>query len=274
VTRIDAATLPAATGRPNEDFFLASPEVAVLLDGAGLPPELGSGCRHGVAWFARRAGNRLFAAASTPERRELAECLRQALAEVAAEHEDCDLSHPNTPSATVIAVRVGEDRLEYLVLCDSTLLLDHADGRVEAITDGRLEELIRRYSADVDVHPAGTPEHAAAFRTFVGRIRHDRNQPGGFWVASARPDAADEAITGSVELSALRGFALLSDGATRPVDLFGLTSWDRLAETLRTDGSTALLAEVREAERSDPKAERWPRNKVYDDATVVQLRFD
>lgn len=271
--RSDAATIPSRTDRPNEDFFLVSPEVAVVIDGAGLPPDLESGCEHGVAWFARRAGSRLFAAAGAPEQRTLTECLRQALTEVAGEHPDCDLSHPHTPSATVVATRITADRLEYLVLCDSTLMLEHGD-RIEAITDDRLERLITQYSPDVDVHPAGTPEHAEAFRTFVGRIRTSRNKPGGFWVASAQPDAADEAITGSVELSGLRGLALLTDGATRPVDLFGLLSWDQFAATLRAGGPAPLLADVRSAEDTDPTAERWPRNKVYDDATAVHLRLD
>lgn len=271
--RIDAATVPSRTDRPNEDFFLVSPEVAVVIDGAGLPPDLESGCRHGVAWFARRAGSRLFAAASAPERAGLAECLRQALIEVAGEHADCDLAHPHTPSATVVATRIEADRLEYLVLCDSTLVLEY-DDRVEAITDDRLERLIKLHSADVDVHPAGTPEHAEAFKAFVGKIRHSRNRPGGFWVASAQPDAADEAITGTVDLAALRGAALLTDGATRPVDLFGVQSWDQLAGTLRTGGPATLLAEVRVVEETDTAAERWPRNKVYDDATAVHVRFE
>jgi hypothetical protein len=271
--RIDAATVPSRTDHPNEDFFLVSPEVAVVIDGAGLPPDLGSGCRHGVAWFARRVGSRLFAAASAPEQTELAECLRQALTEVAGEHGDCDLTHPHTPSATVVATRIAASRLEYLVLCDSTLVLEH-DDRVEAITDDRLERLIALHSAEVDVHPAGTPEHAEAFKAFVGRIRHSRNRPGGFWVAGAQPAAADEAITGTVELASLRGAALLTDGATRPVDLFGLLSWGQLVETLRAGGPATLLAEVRAAEETDTAAVRWPRNKVYDDATAVHLRFE
>jgi hypothetical protein len=51
-----------------------------------------------------------------------------------------------------------------------------------------------------------------------------RNTPGGFWVAAADPVVAEHALTGSSPLSSLESALLLSDGASRFADLFGLVS--------------------------------------------------
>jgi hypothetical protein len=52
---------------------------------------------------------------------------------------------------------------------------------------------------------------------------------------------------------------LLSDGASRLADRFQLATWDQLVKLLATDGPDALIDRVREAERSDPDGQRWPR---------------
>jgi len=265
---LNGATEPAWPDRQNEDFYLASPEVVVLIDGAGTPPGSETGCTHGVAWFARRLGGAMFAAAHSPDL-DLVESLRTAIADVAAVHADtCDLAHPGTPSATVTMVRVRDAELEYLALADSVLVLEHDSG-VEAITDTRIADLERRYRPDVDATAFGSPEQAEAIRTYNRRLRAHRNQPGGFWVASSRADAADQAVTGAVPLPDLRTVSLLSDGASWLVDTFGVVDWAGLVRILRSRGPAALIADVREQERADPDGRRFPRGKIHDDATAV-----
>ena len=46
-----ALATDSAPGRQNEDFVVATPEIAVVVDGAGIPF---GGCRHGVAWYAKQ----------------------------------------------------------------------------------------------------------------------------------------------------------------------------------------------------------------------------
>jgi hypothetical protein len=54
--RLTLATEPAYPDRPNEDFIGATPDAVVLLDGAGTPADLESGCSHGVAWYSHTSG--------------------------------------------------------------------------------------------------------------------------------------------------------------------------------------------------------------------------
>ncbi|MEU8527886.1 protein phosphatase 2C domain-containing protein [Streptomyces sp. NPDC048629] len=263
----------ARPGGPNEDFAVSSSECVVVLDGAGMPKGLPTGCIHGVAWFAQRLGNALFREA-TETRRDLADCLATAIQRTADLHRGtCDVDSPFSPSAMVAALRVQEEEeAEWLVLGDVVLVLD--DGREPAvITDQRLAEVASGERAALRTAEPGSDGELRTHTKLVQAERAMRNRPGGFWVAAADPEAAAEAITGSTPLGDLRRVALLSDGAARFVDTFALGDWSTCLGTLQQHGTAALIGQVRDAEFSDPARGRWPRSKMHDDATVIFARF-
>jgi NAD(P)-dependent dehydrogenase (short-subunit alcohol dehydrogenase family) len=80
----------------------------------------------------------------------------------------CDLTDPDSPSATVAAIRARNGRLDYLTLADSPLILD-ANGHVHAVADDRTAHL---------------PDYSSE------GVRAARISPDGFYVASTLPDAA------------------------------------------------------------------------------------
>lgn len=250
------ATLPAFPDQPNEDLAITRDGVVVLLDGAGIPKHLSTGCRHGVPWYVSRLGPALLDRATEPGT-PLAEALRLAIMDVRPLHEGlCDLDHPNSPSATVIVTRLT-DRLEALVLADSTLIVDAADG-LTAFTDDRLDRLVTRLRAEGHV-PA------------PGWMTPYRNRPGGFWVAGADPAAAAEALVRTWPREQVSAFALLSDGAARGVDLFHDQEWPAVLATLAGDGPEAVLNQVRDLEAADADRTRRPRSKINDDATIAYV---
>jgi hypothetical protein len=232
--RVMLATAAGTPGWPNEDFAAVAPGAAVLLDGATtLPRGADTGCRHGVAWFAAALGGTFLAMLTTRPAVGLAQALADAIGDVRARHEHtCDLASPLTPAATVTAVRATGDGLDYLVLSDSSIAADPADPAVPA--SGPPVML-------TDDHPA----------------------------ASAAPEAARLARTGTLDRSGLRGIALLSDGATRITDKYGLLPWAAAIGIARDEGPAELIRQVRVAEDSDPDGARWPRTKARDDATVI-----
>lgn len=266
--RVLLASRTGAPDRPNEDFAAVVPGAVVLLDGAGYVPKAGIGCVHGIAWYARTLGG-LLAAGACDSRVPLAELLGRGIEQVSAMHAGtCDLGHPATPGATVIIARQLGDTLEYLVLCDSVLLLQPRDGDPRAITDPQLGDTMARFRPGAGL-AAGTPEYGAAWRTYTRALEAARNQPGGYWLAAADPAAAGHALTGAEPLAALSAVALLSDGASRLADRFHLATWADVCEILTRDGPPGLIRQVRAAESGDPHGERWPRGKIHDDATVV-----
>ncbi|MFF5260846.1 hypothetical protein ACFY4C_18050 [Actinomadura viridis] len=166
-----------------------------------------------------------------------------------------------------IARRQG-GTLNHLVLADSVLVLNRPGGEL-VISDDRLAIISKALRTSMDALPTGSTEHTTALRSYVDSLASYRNQPGGFWVASTDPEAAGEALTGSALLQDLDEIALLSDGASRLVDRFGLLTWSDLLDLLRHNGPETLLAQTRAAEQDDPEGRRWPRSKTHDDAPAV-----
>lgn len=185
--RVALGSLPSEPGQENEDFAAVAPGAAVLLDGAGVAGAE-TGCLHSIAWFSGTLGALLLRAVSAQPRRPLADCLADSIASVRAMHSDsCDLTYRASPTSTVVAVRASDQKLEYLVLGDSSLLLDERHGGCAVITDRRLDEVGKPFRGPVDTFPTGSPEHAAALAEYRDALTGLRNRPGGFWIMRPRP---------------------------------------------------------------------------------------
>ncbi|MFI7105499.1 integrase [Nonomuraea sp. NPDC050227] len=230
--RVTFAT-QAAPGRPNEDFVAATPDTAVLLDGAGTPPGFDSGCSHGVAWYSHTLGSTLIASTSRGP---------NPLPELVLSNSVLVLDITGTPDPTVIC-------------------------------DDREAQIGAHYRAEMDALDSGSDAHVSAHRRYVETLRSHRNRDGGFWVAATDPLAADQALTGNMPADRVRAAALLSDGASRLVDRFHLATWREALNTLDQHGPANLISTVRTAEHSDPHGERWPCGKTYDDATAAHISF-
>ncbi|MEU4566456.1 hypothetical protein [Micromonospora sp. NPDC023956] len=264
----------ASPGRlENEDLVFRFGPLVGVLDGATVPDGFDTGCVHGPAWYVRHLAARIGLAEATRPAATLMSNLAAAILAVRADHGGvCDLDHPGTPSATVCLLRDGGDRADYLVLCDSPLVLD--TGRVTVVSDDRLDTALAELRAVAHTVPAGADDPVTRFRRAVTVQRERMNRTHGYWVAASEPDAAYHAVTGSVPLrgpDALRRAVLLSDGASCAVEQFGLFGWDGLVELVGTDGPGALIEQVRIAEREHP--DRLRRTKRADDASVALCEF-
>ncbi|WP_049568204.1 protein phosphatase 2C domain-containing protein [Nocardiopsis sp. SBT366] len=248
------ATDPGDPDQANEDVAALTTNGAVLLDGASAPTGVEIGCAHGVAWHTRRLAGLLLAGLLGTN--SLRTVLAQAITTMAELHGPaCDRTNQEFPSATVILVRLTGEQLDYLVLSDSVLLIRHANGTVSTIADTRLDDLKTELGR----------ERSGAKRS----VRPLRNTPGGFWTAGVDARAADEALTGSLPLSDVTGFAAMTDGATRGVEVFGSQTWQDCYRMASQDGPGALIDHVRDQEHRDAQGQRYQRAKSHDDATVI-----
>lgn len=255
--RVTMTSAPAWAGRVNEDFTGATPAAAVLIDGAGIP---GSEviCRHGVAWYAHRLGGCLLSLLPLRHAHSLPAVLAEAIEQMTGEHRDtCDVADPISPSATVAMLRLSGDQVEYLVLGDTVVVLDTSDGAPLVVTDPREVDISRAYQPAYEATAEGSEQRRRVLR----ELRAHRNRPGGFWLAKDDPRAADEAITGSRPIADLNGAVLLSNGASRMVDRFGLADWPEVLDVLASEGPAEIIRRVRQAEARDAVA--------ADDATIA-----
>ncbi|WP_437071954.1 protein phosphatase 2C domain-containing protein [Streptomyces sp. enrichment culture] len=257
--RTELVCEPAAPARPNEDFASVGTSACgqggslVVLDGV-TPPRGGTGCLHSVPWYTARLGGALTELTVSLPDVPLADALSRALARTAESHaHTCDLSHPRTPQATVVLARWDAERVEYLVLADSVLLLQSPDGAVTAVLDDRLDRLPPELRVSDEVIDAVA-----------------RNKEGGFFTAAADPAVSARAVTGTLPRAAVRSLAALTDGATRWTERFHEGDWTDLFTYVRKEGPRGLVDRVRELERADARERRHlGRGKTHDDATVV-----
>ncbi|MFD9908049.1 hypothetical protein [Streptomyces sp. NPDC059063] len=276
--RIELATDPGDPDRPNEDYVsVALPASGqggslVLLDGV-TPPSDGAGCLHSVPWFTARLGGVLSELSVSLRDLTLPEILATAISRTADTHRDsCDLSHPRTPQATVVLVRWDAERVEYLVLSDSALLIAGPGGEVDAVLDGRLDELpaaVRDLRDATRALPRGSAERQAKGREYAAAVEALRNAEGGFFTAAADPSVAARAITGERPRSAVTAVAALTDGAGRWVETFREGDWADCLALMRKHGPQELVDRVRDLETADPDGATFPRGKRHDDAAVV-----
>ena len=267
--KVVMASSPGHVGRPNEDFVGAVPGAVVLLDGAGIPGTE-SICRHGVAWYAHTLGATLLGQLSREPGSDLDAALAESIGQVARRHRHtCDIANPSSPQSTVAITRFDEDRVDFLVLADVFVVLDSSESGPQVVTDSREVGVRNECSSVLRGLLTGTPEYERTKLSVIDAFRARRNQPGGYWIAKDDPNAAMQAVTGSVPLGQLNGAALLSNGASRIVDPYGLAAWPVVLDLLRTMGPDEILRRVREAEAgaTDPVADV----RLPDDATVAYV---
>jgi hypothetical protein len=239
----------AAPGRRNEDLVLAGEDFLVVLDGVTSPPGMETGCVHDPVWLVHTLGSALVPRLSGSGEPRLVDVLADAIGALRDAHDGaCDLAHPESPSSTVVLLRERREHVDYLVLCDSSLVLvDPAGGILRAVTDDRTAAMRGLTRSEVAVR---------------------RNRPGGFWVASTDPGAAEEALTGTLPLTAVGSALACTDGVSRLVDYFGYR-WPEVLDLAR-GGPRELLRAVRAAEASGPPPGV---RKKHDDATAALCRF-
>jgi hypothetical protein len=273
------ATEPAPGAAANEDHVLHTGTLVAVFDGVSAPDSLDTGCLHTTSWYVNQLATRLTQAAAAAPDAELRSTLAEAIARVRDDHGgSCDLDHPGTPAASIAAVRDRGDTLEYLILCDCTLLFDRA-GQAEVHTDPRfLAAVAEIRAANLTGQAAiGSAEHAAQVRRATQQRQRRTNQPDGYWIAAANPEAAAHAISGRAPLRGpqrVHRAALLTDGATEAVTAYHLYDWPGLLDLLTSHGPDELVRQVRHAEDADATGHTRPRYKRHDDATAALCLFN
>jgi hypothetical protein len=170
----------------------------------------------------------------------------------------------------MVLLRAHDQGADYLALADATLLLDTADG-LQVVSDERVNQFAGKEREAANRVPTGSALKLRRRALLTRALRRARNRPGGYWVAAADPQAASQALTGSLPSKTLQRAVLLSDGASRLVDPFQLATWEELLEE---SGPDELLRQVRAAEAADPEGRQWPRTKRSDAAAAVYLALD
>jgi len=156
---------PAPDAAVNEDHVLHTGPLVAIFDGVSAPQGLDTGYIHGTSWYVDRLAGRLTETTATPDI-DLRHGLAAAIEAVRGDHGGtCDPTHPGTPAASLCIIRERGDTLDYLILCDCTLVADPA-GQTQMHTDTRFTNAMAdiRATTLTGGAPIGSPEHAAQVR--------------------------------------------------------------------------------------------------------------
>ena len=261
------ATEPGTPGKPNEDAAAVRDGLVIVADGATSRTE--TGCIHGVAWFSQH----LVEATINSGQRSPEKALEEGIRATADEHRNtCDLTNIATPGAAVAAVFCDRDEVHFLALGDVTIVVEKQSG-LSVVVDERVDQTARTERAAADALNSGSAEKTAALVAMKYAELAARNVDGGFWAATTDPAAVSHGLMWSVPRKSIRRLALVTDGAARVVKPFGMLDWGGVLEKVASDGPMAVIRMVREAEKLDADAKRWPRNKISDDATIAYVEL-
>ncbi|GAB3152690.1 hypothetical protein GCM10027290_43810 [Micromonospora sonneratiae] len=272
--QVQIASEPAPERPANEDAALHVGSLVGVFDGVTAPEGIDCGCIHSPAWYVQRLTRRLAEVAEECPNTELPDMLAQAIERVRGDHGNrCDLDNPATPAATVCLIRANAGQMDYLLLADCTLVVDQGGNAVTALTDERFATAV-----------AGLRREALAthgIEQLAGRSVRGKyeltNQPHGYWIAAANPEAAHRAVTGTLDLlgpARIRRAALLTDGVSCIVEKYSLMEWWQLLDALTEKGPHELIRYLRQVETSDPVGAKHPRYKRHDDATAALCVFE
>jgi len=284
----------ASGSRPSEDacgYVLDEGAVfAWVIDGAtGIAPSLSLSPVHSDAeWYALRINRRMHQTIAMRDgdadvRALLITAIEAANADFRAIANDRMHMTHLLPSASIVLAHVARNAAGFLVSfaklgdCGGVWRAG-SDGEVRIVEstlgpafDQEFDELAVRLTA------AGKDDarRSAVLSEIAARLlarRRTMNQPNGYFIAA--PNWMLDAIVSESFLCAdPPAVMLLSDGATRLMEKFGLCNLDKALRDVLELGIARFVHRVREIENSDPTCHVWPRLKKSDDASIVALEF-
>jgi hypothetical protein len=243
------------------------PGAVIVLDGASAfgPAAISP------AAYADRLGTEIASAINASPAGLLPQIVATAIAATATA---LNFSAADGPSSTVAIARVNDGTADLLLLGDSYIAF-RAHDTTTVLTDDRIDHLglpqATLYRERLAAGSGYGPAHAATLRELQAGQRARRNIPGGYWIASASPEAAYYAITHTLPVESLEWIALATDGAADTARHLGLDDWGAIA---RCDKATltGLLQRCHDWEgTTDPDGRQYPRAKRHDDKAIAAI---
>jgi hypothetical protein len=266
VARVRTAGRPGPD-RPTEDRIFLTPHAVVVLDGASQP----NPASHDGGWLADTVGTQLRDRLSEAGAPDLQTLLAEVIEATATRY---GLVPGSSPSTTVSIVRWDHLIIDVLVLGDSPVVALTRDGRILEVRDDRLSRVASRERQTLRGEGGRFgSEYTEQWQALVDEQRRRRNQPDGYWIAEAVPEAAAHAVRARWNAHDLTLVMAMTDGVANGIDRYHVPQDWRTAASLAHRDPADLVDAVHEAEESDPAGTRWPRTKRHDDKALVLVEF-
>lgn len=184
------------------------------------------------------------------------------------------------PSAAIAIFRINQDKVEYFVLADCSLLFYFKNGHVEVVSRNDIREIDNK-NLELILNTANEQNISILEAKILPQIREvmvkmfkNRNTSNGGWVLSNSFEAINHAKVGVVKLSDLRLVLALSDGYSQIYEVFNHLSPKQLADRVYNGEKLEVLYnELYALQQQDELCTKFPRTKIRDDSSAVKITF-
>ncbi|TVT33082.1 hypothetical protein FNH05_27350 [Amycolatopsis rhizosphaerae] len=262
--KVETAQLPPF--EDSDDKIFVTPNAVIMLDGASafMPVPVPA------ATYAEHLGRHIAHTLTTAPEADLVEALAEAIKAIA---DQLDLTPGRSPSSTVTIARERDEHLDLLILGDNVVVLPD-----QSITDDRIDRLdlepARRYRERLTTGCGFDNEHRRLVRELQRQQAEHRNQPGGYWIAEANPNAARQALTLTRRICKTPWAVLATDGAYNTLNHLRLAPLPIGARTISPPLDELLTQCQRWESEHDPEARKLPRAKRHDDKSLTRIQIE
>jgi len=264
--------LEQGSGRVNEDMLATVSQLSIVCDGAtslhtaqqpaALPASGGQeAARITASVFTDHPGRNLLDSARRANER---------ISEAMIDHGGDLLEREQLWSTSFAALQVNEDSITWCQTGDCMILLVHADGSSQLLTElpGQDREVLKTWQ-QIGARSRGTIHQTLASE--IAAVRRMMNKK--FGVLNGEDEALDFISSGTIKDDRVSDVLLFSDGlfppSANPDNLF---DEELFVQLYKRGGLKKIRNHVRSLQIHDPDCYRYPRFKMYDDLSGIALK--
>lgn len=230
--------------RVNEDIVCSTDTYGWVIDGAtGLNNKNLTGTDSDAFWFVNE-WNEYLKDNIIDNSRSIKEIVSRGIELIGNKfYQIIEPEHPDKidlPSASIVIIRVNENKIEYFLLGDCTLIVQDASGKSLVLKQYLLEKLDGIAKAEVLklVRDRGMKfaEAKQKIRSLLIKHRLLKNTPEGYWTLEFEKDAVEKSLFGSFDLEECKKILLMSDGFSAIFDSYSYTDKDNIISLIEKDG--------------------------------------
>ena len=170
----------------------------------------------------------------------------------------------DTPSASAIIIKLYEDKLEYFLLGDCTLLLNDLKKNT-IIKDERVcqfdEEVLIRMSELNKIEKLSLVEKKNILLPLIIENRLKKNSEEGYWILEFNKEAVEKSIHGYINIENELKIMMSSDGFSCAWDRYNIFTEDEVMEIGQYKGIEYIKEKTRELEKEDKRVRYFQDSK-------------
>lgn len=265
----------------NEDVFNIVENAAWVIDGAtGLTNKRITDFKSDAQWYASRWNSYL--TENINSNSDINEIIKEGITFIKKEYEGFKgfdkLSELDYPCAAIALIRIKNNKIEYYVLGDSSLVYKCDGGNTSEIYDKHLEELevsiLNKIKAVKREKNINMLEAKAYCLEEIKNTRMLKNTNEGYWILELDEQAADHAICGSIDAQNNIKVFMTSDGFSQYYDTINIAeNCEEFLDLAEANDMNTLCEKLRLEQDKDSLCNKYPRLKKSDDATLVYLEI-